>query len=832
MQARFLADSNHANMNRRYLKTFAGTTALLLIGSGMANQAWSKPRHRVDHSRLAAPELRRSNVRDQDPSIPTGFVDVSRDSSGVEHSQGMLAVSPTSPNSLATLFYDTRSAFGVQAASSQDGGNTWALSTMPSSVPSVLSNGAILSDPTTTVDSLGRFFVGGGGPDPVSKAGETLSVFVMRSDDGGQSFTALNPPSAAITETAGQTSDFLDHQSNWADSSGVTSNDYVSASAIATNSKTKEQTQVVLFNESTNGGSTWVNNPTSAVQVNDDPPSPDEGSSTPDTRTDSHGKVYVDWTQINAANQITVVLDKANVPAGGKFGTDVVVAGPLNANPNYFTGYLGDIRAGVFNTLAVDTGSTSTNGDVYECWTDQEPNLGSTLKVLVARSTDGGNTFSAPIRVDTSMDTNGTASDHQTIPTIAINPATGQVVVSYYSTHLNPTTRGGPASVLSVDEIPNETPLVDLLIAVGTPNSSGSLDFAGPYRVSKSSIDVLAADKSGNFQYDPALGDYNGFAFRGVTGGINTAVEFSTVDSDNRIVEIANQQFDGSGNLAALTGGTYEFTASATAPVAGLAASISWGDGTTSTGLDVTHNYAGGTFTAVATIADGSTSYRTFSYPVTSTGAFATSGSIAATSTVNNANSLVALTASSPPTSTSTTSGTSGTTVGTSGSVTSGSSSVTTGTGTSGTGTSGTGTGTAGTTSTTGTSGSTTIGGTSGTGTTTSATGTSTNSGGGGCFIATAAYGSYWEPHVMTLRHFRDDQLLTNVPGRLFVQEYYQHSPPIAEWIRHREWARGLVRLSLDPMVFSLEHSYLAMFSLLGSLSLGFGVLGYRRNLV
>ena len=74
------------------------------------------------------------------------------------------------------------------------------------------------------------------------------------------------------------------------------------------------------------------------------------------------------------------------------------------------------------------------------------------------------------------------------------------------------------------------------------------------------------------------------------------------------------------------------------------------------------------------------------------------------------------------------------------------------------------------------------------------------------CFIATAAYGTAWEPHVMTLRQFRDEWLLTNAPGRAFVRFYYEHSPPIAAWIAKREWARTLTRGVLTPLVYSIKY--------------------------
>jgi hypothetical protein len=84
---------------------------------------------------------------------------------------------------------------------------------------------------------------------------------------------------------------------------------------------------------------------------------------------------------------------------------------------------------------------------------------------------------------------------------------------------------------------------------------------------------------------------------------------------------------------------------------------------------------------------------------------------------------------------------------------------------------------------------------------------TAASSGGkSGCFIATAAYGSYLHPKVAELRAFRDKYLLTNLPGRLFVSLYYWASPPLADLIARHELLRGATRLLLAPVVLVVEH--------------------------
>jgi subtilisin family serine protease len=73
------------------------------------------------------------------------------------------------------------------------------------------------------------------------------------------------------------------------------------------------------------------------------------------------------------------------------------------------------------------------------------------------------------------------------------------------------------------------------------------------------------------------------------------------------------------------------------------------------------------------------------------------------------------------------------------------------------------------------------------------------------CFIATAAYGSPLHPRVAALRTFRDRYLLTNAPGRVFVEAYYRASPPLARFIVRHETARSFSRLLLQPLVWLVE---------------------------
>jgi hypothetical protein len=72
---------------------------------------------------------------------------------------------------------------------------------------------------------------------------------------------------------------------------------------------------------------------------------------------------------------------------------------------------------------------------------------------------------------------------------------------------------------------------------------------------------------------------------------------------------------------------------------------------------------------------------------------------------------------------------------------------------------------------------------------------------GGGCFIATAAYGSYAEGHVLILTKFRDQYLLLNGLGRSLIRLYYRYSPQLATSINDKDSLRSVARMGLSPLV-------------------------------
>ena len=101
---------------------------------------------------------------------------------------------------------------------------------------------------------------------------------------------------------------------------------------------------------------------------------------------------------------------------------------------------------------------------------------------------------------------------------------------------------------------------------------------------------------------------------------------------------------------------------------------------------------------------------------------------------------------------------------------------------------------------------------------------------GGGCLIATAAYGSEMAPQVQLLRELRDNHLLQTSSGTAFIELfnslYYSFSPTIADLERKNPVFKETVRLFITPLISSLSLlNYIDMDS-------EFSVLGYGLSII
>ena len=79
---------------------------------------------------------------------------------------------------------------------------------------------------------------------------------------------------------------------------------------------------------------------------------------------------------------------------------------------------------------------------------------------------------------------------------------------------------------------------------------------------------------------------------------------------------------------------------------------------------------------------------------------------------------------------------------------------------------------------------------------------------GGGCLIATAAFGSEMAPQVQFLREIRDNTVLQTQAGTSFMtgfnQFYYSFSPAVADYERENPMFKEAVKLTLTPLLTSL----------------------------
>ncbi|MBA3832550.1 MAG: hypothetical protein H0X34_11790 [Chthoniobacterales bacterium] len=238
----------------------------------------------------------------------------------------------------------------------RNGGASWAF-------PGILENNVFRSDPVLASDSTGGFFY--------LSLLETFFDDMWRSLNGGISWTRLAPATGG------------DKQWFTIDNTSSTGHgfQYQSWSTGGNNYGGRQ------FSRSTNGGFTWLN----PINI---PNSPSWGTQDVDTA----GNLFIGGVNLNTGQiwceRSTDAKNAALTPAFDQstavnLGGDIGFGEPINP-----VGLVGQVF------LAVDHSSLATRDNVYMLASVQPTGASNGSDVMFVRSSDGGRTFSTPLRVN------------------------------------------------------------------------------------------------------------------------------------------------------------------------------------------------------------------------------------------------------------------------------------------------------------------------------------------------------------------------------------------------------------------------------------------------
>ncbi|MCX8057327.1 MAG: exo-alpha-sialidase [Ignavibacteria bacterium] len=172
----------------------------------------------------------------------------------------------------------------------------------------------------------------------------------------------------------------------------------------------------ILFSRSTDGGLTW----SAPVRVSDkggdciDEDNTVEGAV---PAVGPNGEVYLAW-----AGPLGLVFDKST-NGGLTWGVDKVIT---SIPGGWDFSVPGIYRCNGLPITACDISNSPYRGNIYVNWSDQRNGTNNT-DIFFVKSTDGGNTWSAPKKVN-----QDNTQTHQFFTWMTVDPATGYIYIVYY----------------------------------------------------------------------------------------------------------------------------------------------------------------------------------------------------------------------------------------------------------------------------------------------------------------------------------------------------------------------------------------------------------------
>ena len=270
-------------------------------------------------------------------------------------------------------------------------------------------------DPITTADTLGNVYAGCVATDGMS--GGASGIYIYRSSDGGSTWW-LNPSVAGSEPNR-----LCDKPHMTADTyagSPYTDNVYV---AWIEDFATSGPYADIYFNYSTNAGVSF----STQQRISDLPSGQDMGNG-PNIAVAPDGTVYVIWLEFDVTlggqTAGNLMLDRS-FDGGATFGADNLVA-PILTIPNNLSDFATgtDARARSFPCMEV---SPLNSQEVYVVYAEDPDgaHTGDEADVYFIKSTDGGFTWSTPLRL------NNQTGGHEFEPWMDVKPD-GTIDVVWY----------------------------------------------------------------------------------------------------------------------------------------------------------------------------------------------------------------------------------------------------------------------------------------------------------------------------------------------------------------------------------------------------------------
>ena len=290
--------------------------------------------------------------------------------------------------------------YGADYLESANGGTTWGGSVNGA-------GGANSGDPTTAIDHDGRQYVN----------------FI--DNPGGQGIAYSDDAENWITKTiAPNPGSLADKNHMWIDNSMTSP--YVGYLYTAWTDFGGTDDTEIKISRSTDRANTWSTgvNLSSAVNAG----SHNQGVN---IQTGPNGEVYVVWTIYDSwPSDETALGFTKSTNGGSSYSTASRIISNLKGIRT--TGVLKNHRVNSFPSMAVDVSNGPNRGNIYIVWTNigvPGTNTGTNKSVYLIRSTNGGTTWSTPIRVNQGTFADGKESY---FPWISCDPETGTLSVIFY----------------------------------------------------------------------------------------------------------------------------------------------------------------------------------------------------------------------------------------------------------------------------------------------------------------------------------------------------------------------------------------------------------------